>query len=351
MSKQQQQRQHLLMKLLVEKYIHEGLPVGSKFLQQSSGLKLSSATIRHVLSDLEKLGLLSSPHTSAGRIPTNEGMRFFVDKLISCRQEEPLTHQIENFIANEAKEVHSDKNQLLLSTNQFISHLTNMASVVMLPHQKTTHLQHIEFVPLSDEKILAVLVTSEGEIQNKIIAINTNYQVQHLHHMANFLNQSFAGQSLVNLQQKLIDQMQDTHSHMEVWMKQAIELAKQSLDQINGNQQSQLLCSGETNLMQYKDMHDMKMMQDLFNTFHEQQKMLDILAQLRTSQGVQIFIGSEAGVDALSPCSLVAKPYQLDDETVGVLGVIGPTRMSYNKIIPIVDITANLLTSTLNQKK
>jgi len=338
------ERSNHLMKILVEKYIHDGQPIGSKLLQQSSGLKLSAATIRNVMSDLEKNGLLHSPHTSAGRIPTTEGYRLFVDKLLSVQ---PISRNL----VKKLKQDFSEHNHqtLLQSATETLSDITQMASVVVTPPRDLLALKHIEFLPLSEGRILVVIVKSDDEIQNRIIQVKETFSSEHLHRMANYLNAIFSGKSLQEVRIDLIQEMEQTRQNMDDMMKQAIKLAQdtfidQSEDKID------LVVSGETNLMLYSEMHNMDKMHRIFQAFHEKKQMVEILNHINVAQGVQIYIGRESGYKPLETCSVVAAPYKVDEKTMGVLGVVGPTRMQYNKIIPIVDITAKLLTTALNRE-
>jgi len=348
------ERANHLMKILVEKYIHDGSPIGSKALQESSGLNLSSATIRHIMSDLEKLGLLQSPHTSAGRIPTPQGYRLFVDKLISINPSSVQVNEdfnrtlLEHSLSADAVKQQS-QSSLLKSTSNFLSDITKMASVVLCPSAKSLQLKHIEFLPLSKSRLLVIIVSSDGDVKNRFIEIKENYSTSQLQQMTNYLNSIFVGQSISALQQSLITEMEKTRGHIDKWMQQAINIAKNSLVNHDETNTENLICSGETNLIQYDDMNDMGKMRELFNAFHEKQKMIDMLHHVDSARDVQIYIGSESGYDAFSSCSLVAKSYQIDEGTVGVLGVIGPTRMAYNKIIPIVNITAKILNSAFHK--
>jgi len=333
-----------LMKILVEKYIHDGQPVGSKLLQESSGLKLSAATIRNVMSDLEKNGLLHSPHTSAGRIPTTEGYRLFVDKLLSVQ---PISGDLVNKLKHDFAE-HSHQT-LLQSATETLSDITRMASVVVTPPRDLLALKHIEFLPLSEGRILVVIVKSDDEIQNRIIQVKENFSSEHLHHMANYLNATFSGKNLADVRQDLLAEMEQSRQDMDGLMKQAIKLAQDTFNDPS-DEKNDLVVSGETNLMLYSEMDNMDKMHRIFQAFHEKKQMVEILNHINVAQGVQIFIGRESGYKPLEACSVIAAPYQVDENTMGVLGVVGPTRMQYNKIIPIVDITAKLLTTALNRE-
>lgn len=338
------ERSSHLMKILVEKYIHDGQPIGSKLLQQSSGLKLSAATIRNVMSDLEKCGLLHSPHTSAGRVPTTEGYRLFVDKLLSVQ---PIAGEIVKKLRHDISE---QSHQTLLQTaTDTLSDITRMASVVVTPPRDLLTLKHIEFLPLSEGRILVVIVKSDDEIQNRIIQVKKNFSSENLHHMANYLNATFSGKNLNEVRQNLVAEMEQTRQDMDEMMRQAIELAQDTFVN-HEDEKNDLVVSGETNLMLYSEMDNMNKMHRIFQAFHEKKQMVEILNHINQAQGVQIFIGRESGYKPLEACSVIAAPYQVDENTMGVLGVVGPTRMEYNKIIPIVDITAKLLTTALNRE-
>jgi len=338
------ERSNHLMKILVEKYIHDGQPVGSKLLQQTSGLKLSAATVRNVMSDLERSGLLHSPHTSAGRVPTTEGYRMFIDKLLSVQ---PLSVDVVTKLKHELAE--HNHQTLLQSATETLSDITQMASVIVTPPRDLLALKHIEFLPLSEGRILVVIVKSDDEIQNRIIQVNENFSSDHLHRMANYLNATFAGKNLAQVRQNLIVEMEQSRVDMDDMMRQAIVLAKDTFV-TQDDEKSDLVVSGEINLMLYSEMHNMDKMHGIFQAFHEKKQMVDILNHINRAQGVQIFIGRESGYQPLESCSVVAAPYKVDENTMGVLGVVGPTRMQYNKIIPIVDITAKLLTTALNKE-
>jgi len=227
--------------------------------------------------------------------------------------------------------------------------MTGMASVVFTPQSQNLCLKHIEFVTLSTNRLLVVMVTSDDEIHNKVIETKDAYTVSQLHQMANFLNEQFSGQSINSVKERLISEMKNARAHFDQLMSKAIDLAKDSLTESSDSETENLIYSGTTNLMQYDDMADMHKMRQLFQAFQEKQQIINMLNHVHQAQGVQIYIGKESGYEPFSSCSVVTKSYQIDDNTIGVLGVIGPTRMSYNKIIPIVDITAKILGSTLNK--
>ncbi len=339
------ERSNQLMKVLVESYIHDGLPVGSKALVESSGLKVSPATIRNIMSDLEKMGLIHAPHTSAGRVPTVQGYRLFVDSLLHVKQPDSslltsLTSQIQE--ANE-------QSKILENATEILSGMTQMAGLVVLPKKELVSLSQVEFIPLSNKRILAVLVQSDNEVQNRVLQTEQNYSLTQLQQMSNYLNTLLAGKSIKSVCQVLLQEMDNTRQQMDGMMRSAIEMASHAFAQ-HHEEQDDFMISGETNLMQYNDIANMDRMRQLFEAFHEKQHILSLLNQVSDAEGVQLFIGQESGYHPLDECSVVAAPYQIDGQSMGVLGVIGPTRMAYDKVIPIVDLTAKLLSSALNQE-
>ncbi|MDX2507260.1 MAG: heat-inducible transcriptional repressor HrcA [Gammaproteobacteria bacterium] len=334
-----------LMKVLVETYISEGLPVGSKALLEYSGLKVSSATVRNVLADLEKMGLIHSPHTSAGRVPTVQGYRLFVDSLLSVRvPDKRLLEQLAAHIKD------SDEQSLTLeNVSETLSDITKMAGLVVLPKKELIALTQIEFIPLSNHRMLAVLVQSDNEVQNRVLHLKREYSNAQLQQMSNYLNTLLIGKSIKEVCQTLFLEMENTRQQMDGMMRSAIQMATHAFAE-HHEAQNDYMISGETNLMQYNDIADMDRMRQLFEAFHEKQHILTLLNQVSDADGVQLFIGDESGYEPLGDCSVVAAPYQIEGQTMGVLGVIGPTRMAYGKVIPIVDLTAKLLTSALNHE-
>lgn len=347
MSKSQQfdERTGQLMKVLVETYISDGLPVGSKALLEHSGLKVSSATIRNIMSDLEKMGLIHAPHTSAGRVPTIKGYRIFVDSLLSMRQPDQL---LLNELISNIKD-NDEQNKILENVSETLSDMTKMAGLVVLPKKELIALTQIEFIPLSNNKILAVLVQSDNEIQNRIIQLEHNYSAAELQQMSNYLNSLLIGKSIREVCQTLLQKMDNTRQKMDNMMRSAIHMASYAFAE-NDTTHDDFMISGETNLMQYDDIANMDKMRQLFEAFHEKQHILNLLNHVGDADGVQLFIGDESAYEPLDSCSVVAAPYQIEGQTMGVLGVIGPTRMAYDKVIPIVDLTAKLLTSALNHE-
>lgn len=334
-----------LMKALVESYISDGLPVGSKALVESSGLKVSSATVRNVMADLEKMGLIHAPHTSAGRVPTVQGYRLFVDSLLSVKQ--PDKHLLKQFAShiNDTDE----QSKILENAIDTLSGMTQMAGLVVLPKKELVSLSQIEFIPLSNKRILAVLVQSDNAVQNRVLQLEKDYTPAQLQQMSNYLNTLLMGKSIKAVCRILLQEMEQTRQKMDDMMRSAIQMANHAFAE-HHEEQNNVMISGETNLMQYADNADMDRMRQLFEAFHEKQHILSLLNQVSDADGVQLFIGEESGYGPLDDCSVVAAPYQIEGQSMGVLGIIGPTRMAYDKVIPIVDLTAKLLTSALNHE-
>ncbi len=339
------ERAQLLLKNLVEHYIRDGQPVGSRTLSREFSMGLSPASIRNVMADLEDIGLIHSPHTSAGRVPTVKGYRMFIDSLLTIQPlEQGLVSDWMQRLRNS-----EDSERLLASASHQLSEVTSMAGVVMLPRREQVSLRQVEFLPLSHNRVLVILVVNEKEVQNRIIQTERSYSAAELQQIANYLNQLCAGQELRRVRESLLNELDDTRSHMNQLMADAISMAQQAFSQ--DEDEDGLLLAGQTNLMSYDEMSNMDKLRKLFDAFNRKRDILQLLDQSLHADGVQIFIGEESGYEVLDDCSVVASPYRVDGKVVGVLGVIGPTRMAYDRVIPIVDVTAQLLGSSLNQLK
>ncbi len=340
------ERSLYLFKALVEHFIQDGAPVGSRTLSKDSSLNLSPATIRNVMADLEDFGLLDSPHTSAGRIPTAKGYRLFVDSLLRVKNLNSL--EVEKI----AKELdpENDFKSLMKRTSSMLSDITQLAGVVMLPKNEKSKLQHMEFVALSGNRVLVILVVNDREVQNRIIHTSRAYSASELQEASNYLNEIFVGKDLNFVRNNILDELEKTKEQLSRSMQTAMEMAQLAFDyeksKINNDE---LLFSGETNLMDVAELCEVEKLKKLFNTFNQQRDILHLLEQSISADGIQIFIGEESGNDVLDNCSVVTSPYEVDGKILGVLGVIGPTRMHYERIIPIVDVTAKMLGSALNQ--
>jgi len=336
--------QHLL-RVLIQRYIQDGQPVGSRTLSKDSGLALSPATIRNVMSDLEDLGLVSAPHTSAGRIPTPQGYRLFVDTLVRYRQ--PREGDI-NMLRSQIKRNSDDSGSLVSSVSNVLSEFTRLAGVVTVHQGHHAALRQIEFLPLSENRILVILVINDREVQNRILQVDREYSESELQQAANFINEHYAGTEMIQVRERILADLERARSSMNQAMHDIIEVAQSAMHGTQ-DEDGEFVLAGETNLMDFAELSDVDTLRRLFETFSRKRQMLDLLDRSMGADGVQIFIGAESGYGILDDCSVVTAPYKLDDETVGVLGVIGPTRMAYDRIVPIVDITARLLKSALSQ--
>lgn len=337
--------QHLL-KVLVEQYITDGQPVGSKALAQASNIDVSSATIRNVMASLEDMGFVHSPHTSAGRVPTVQGYRFFVDSLLTVRSLEQARRLREFEIDLDRDQ---DSQKLITSVSEFLSGVTRLAGVVTVPHHQRMALKQLEFLPLSDNRVLAILVTNEQEVQNRIIQLHRGFEREELQRIANFLNARFIGKDISRVREELLQEIKRDREHLDQMMQTAVEMAEQ-LFAVDREEQTDYVLAGQVNLMQFQELSDIDKLRQLFEAFNQKREIIHLLDRCMHAEGVKIFIGEESGYSVLGDCSVVSSSYSVDGDAVGVLGVIGPTRMRYDKVISIVDMTAKVLGSALNSK-
>ncbi len=334
-------RAQILLKTLVERYIAEGQPIGSRTLSRHAGLDLSPATIRNVMSDLEEMGLIASPHTSAGRVPTPLGYRFFVDSLLVVKQiGSGELHQLED-------QLHPDNPQRVIqAASQLLSQLTNFAGIVMTPRRRALSFRQIEFLRLSEKRMLLIVVTPDGDVLNRILFTDRDYRPAELVSVANYLNQNYSGHSFEDIRQRVHEELSEIRQDMMGLMSAALEASSKAVAE--GNEQ--YVISGERNLLAVRDLsQDMSRMRQLFELFEYKTSLVQILDLSLRGEGVQIFIGGESGVSAPDEVSVVTAPYKVSGEVVGTVGVIGPTRMAYDRVVPIVDVTAKLLSSALSQ--
>lgn len=331
------------LKVLVERYIKDGQPVGSRTLSKDAGLDLSPATVRNVMADLEDLGLVVSPHTSSGRVPTVAGYRLFVDSLLTVHppSEEDIASLRMRFSGA------TDAKALVETTSRLLSGVTHLAGVVMLPRHERNAFRQIELLPLSGSRVLAVLITSEGEVHNRIITTERSFTPAQLEESANYLNQMFTGQDIKEVRKRLLEDLRHTHENMDALMMRAVTLAHEVVQ--SAERTDDYVIAGQTNLMEFGELANLERLKQLFDAFNQKREILHILDRCIEADGVQIFIGDESGYGLLDDCSLVTRSYRVDDQVVGVLGVIGPTRMDYQRVIPIVDVTARLLAAALRQ--
>lgn len=333
-------RAQILLKTLVEHYISEGQPIGSRTLLQHSGLDVSPATIRNVMSDLEQLGFIASPHTSAGRIPTQKGYRLFVDSLLTIQ---PLDHQAVNKLKHSLSS--PNPQQLINNAADMLSQLTQFAGLVLTPKRARNALKHLEFLHLSDKKILVILVTDDGQVQNRILLTEKKFSASELTTAGNYVNRHCAGLTLDEVQLKLKHELQQMQDDINRLMTAALTAASQP----EPSEKEAVVIAGERNLLQIDDLStNVSSLRKLFEIFERRTALMQLLDQSQRADGVQIFIGGESGYLPLDECSMVTAPYEANGQVVGTLGVIGPTRMAYERIIPIVDVTAKLLSTALS---
>jgi heat-inducible transcriptional repressor len=340
--------QHLL-RTLVGSYIRDGQPVGSRSLTRDSGLTLSSATVRNVMADLEELGFISSPHTSAGRVPTNKGYRFFVDTLLhgqalSEHDNGELLRQFEN------TRIVTDHKALVASASQMLSKVTQLAGVVTLPRSPQVAITHVEFVSLSDNRVLVVLVLGDREVQNRILQMDRYHSAEELRRASAYLSELLRGRTVHEARQEILRQMQEARETMNQIMLDAVQVAEAAIAP-QADEKLEYVIAGETNLMGVAELASVDKLKRLFEAFNERRDFLTLLDGSLKADGVQIFIGQESGYQIPNDVSVIAAPYSVDHNVMGVLGVIGPTRMAYERVIPIVDITAKLLSAALNSRR
>ncbi len=332
--------QHLL-KTLIERYVTDGQPVGSRALSRHSGLDLSPATVRNVMADLEEMGFIASPHTSAGRVPTAKGYRFFVDSLMVAKPPE------ESEIQRLEVQLSADRPQQLVSTAAgLLSQLTQFAGVVMTPRRRDAGFRHVEFLRLAERRVLLILVTAEGDVQNRILHTDRSYTPAQLTEATNFFNKHFAGQSFLQIRERISKELRALQEDIARLMTAAVDAGEGALADAES-----LLVSGERNLLNSEDFaSNMERLRQLFDLFDQKTSILHLLDLSQRAQGVRIYIGSESGLVPLDECSVVTAPYEVGGKVVGTLGVIGPTRMAYERVVPIVDLTAKLLSNAMTQQ-
>lgn len=333
-------RARSLLRALIAQHIRDGEPVGSRTLARHSGLDVSPATIRNIMSDLEEVGLVAAPHTSAGRVPTAQGYRVFVDSLL---QMQPLPdaelHRLRHNMPAGA-----GPQALLSSTSELLSAMSQFVGVVTVPQRAAFAFRMIEFVPLDGHQVLVVLVFPDNEVQNRIILTRRAYTPQELEQTANYLNCHFAGRPLNDIRTTLLRELRETRSEMERVLSAAVEISEQALAAGSDD----MLLSGQTRLMAVQDLADLERLRELFDAFASKREILALLDRCTRAPGVRVFIGEESGLAPLAGCAVVTAPYQARGQVLGVLGVIGPTRMAYERVIPMVQATAELLGAALD---
>jgi len=330
-------RAKLLLKALVERYIADGQPVGSRTLSKASGLDLSPATIRNVMADLEELGLIASPHTSAGRIPTARGYRLFVDTMLTVRHERFASHSL---APDQPQKVISNAANLLSSLSQFVG-------VVIAPRRSSVF-RHIEFMRLSERRLLVIIVTPEGDVQNRVIFTEADYSQTQLVEAANYLNSNYVGLAIEQVRERLKNEVESLRSEIASLMQAAVAVSSDAIAETN----DEVVISGERNLLAVTDFsNDMGHLRRAFELFEQKAQLMRLLDVAGQAEGVRIFIGGESQVVPFEDLSIVSAPYEVDGLVVGTLGVIGPTRMAYDRMIQIVDITSKLVSNALSYHK
>lgn len=352
MTHQLSDRNQLLLEKLIGQYIDGGIPVASKTLSSDKSIGLSAASIRSVMGELEELGYLMSPHTSAGRIPTEQGYRFFVDQIIKANIAVENSEQIAKMKAMIDQQVVgnllSEPGGLAESASSMLSSLTRQAGLVLLPKLGNTFFRQIEFLPLSGSKVLVILVLNEQDVQNRVIETDREFSTEELAKAAAFVNENFGGRDLQEVRSDLLASMRKDKSLIDELMESMLSVANTALQSVE-DKASDYVVSGETNLMEsaISGPVNVERLRELFDAFHQKRDILDLMERCSAAQGVQVFIGEESGYDVLGDFSVVTAPYEVGGEALGVLGVIGPTRMAYQRVVPMVDVTAKLISASL----
>ncbi len=342
-------RARQLLRTLIGRHIHDGEPVGSQTLARHAGLDVSPATIRNILADLEEAGLLSSPHTSAGRVPTPQGYRVFVDSLLQLR---PLP-EAELVRLRHELPAGSGTQSLLGNASELLSAMSHFVGVVSVPRREQFAFRHIDFVPLDAQRVLAILVFADNDVQNRIIQTRRAYDAGELERVANYLNHNFAGCPLSDIRSALVRELKAARSEMETLLAHTVELAEQAMAGVGESAHSEgMLLAGQTRLMGVQDLSDLDRLRELFEAFARKREILQLLERTLRAPGMRIFIGEETGIAPLEGMSLITAPYRsggaAGGQVLGVLGVIGPTRMAYERVIPVVQAAADILGAALD---
>ncbi|HST28497.1 MAG TPA: heat-inducible transcriptional repressor HrcA [Rudaea sp.] len=337
-------RARQLLRALIAQYIADGQPVGSRTLARSAGLDVSPATIRNVMADLEELGLLAAPHTSAGRIPTAQGYRVFVDSLLELKPlEAPQIEQMRRELPTAGA-----TQDLLSGASSLLSDVTRFVGVVTVPKREEFPFRHIDFVVLGGNRVLVILVFSDNEVQNRVVATQRAYTPGELEQVANFLNANYSGLRMSEIRERLTREMRETSHRLHQLMVAAADVTQQAFPE---QPKADMLVAGQVNLMGAQGVSDVDRLRELFEAFQRKRDLLNLLEGCARAEGVRLFIGEESGFAALDGLSLVTAPYGIEGRVLGVLGVIGPTRMAYQRVIPVVQTTAQLLSGALNQAR
>ena len=333
------------MRLVVDEYIQTAGAIGSRTLSKRAGIGLSPATIRNIMHDLEELGYLRQPHVSSGRIPTERGIRFYVDSIVNVRDlSEQEKTRVERYLKNQDEGIA----MLLREVSKTLSNLSHYAGLIMAPKMEAIRLRHIEFVKLRDDQILIVLISQTGIVQNWLIGDEFNLDDESLIRMSNYLNILLEGHTLFEIRQKILDEMQEEKAMYDQMMKQALMLGKTAIDTSLGSPGlREVIIEGKGNILEEPEFKDIEKMKAIFNTFEEKSRLIKLLDESLTARGVQVYIGSESQLEDFSGLSLITADYDNGASVLGALGVLGPTRMNYSKVIPVVDYTAELVSEIL----
>ena len=335
------ERAQQLLKMLVEQYLVDGGPVASRTLASARDVNVSPATVRNVMADLESRGLVSSPHTSAGKVPTHQGLRFFVDSLISF---EPMADETVGRLRGELDPDLPPK-ELVGSASALLSRMTRMAGLVTVPRHDRDCLRHVEFLPLSGDRVLVVLVVNDRDVQNRVIHTEREYDESELNQAANYLNQEFGGRSLPAIREGVLASMQRDKADLDSAMQTALDVATKAFAG-DGDEEGDFVVSGETNLVD--SLASVEEVRELFDAFARKGAIVHLLDRCLDTEGTHLFIGEESGYQPLDDYSVIAARYEISGRVAGVLGVVGPTRMAYEKVIPVVDVTARLLGAAID---
>lgn len=336
-------RAEMLLRALVEKYIKEGQPVGSRTLSKSIELSLSPATIRNVMADLEDLGLIHAPHTSAGRIPTAQGYRLFVDRLLRVEpMESRFIDEIEQELTSEV-----DPDKLTATASDLLSRFTRLASVVVMPAQSEATLHQLEYLPLSGERVLVILVTENGRVQNRVIHTDKEYGAAELVEAANYFNERFSHLPLSEVKREIMREIVSDREEMNRLLDVTLNMAKALFEE--EADEDKVKISGESHLFDTPGLNSVEQLRDVMDMLKQKQDLLTLLDKSMKADGIQIFFGEESGYEMLGGYSMVARPYHAEGRVIGTLGVIGPARIAYREVIPVVDVTAKLLGQALDR--
>ena len=336
-------RARQLLRVLIAQYIADGQPVGSRTLAKHSGLDVSAATIRNIMADLEDIGLVAAPHTSAGRVPTVQGYRVFVDSLLEMQ---PLLEPEFERLKRELPP-HAGTADLVNTASSLLSAMTHFVGVVTVPKREEFPFRQIDFVALGGNRVLLILVLSESQVQNRVVTTQRAYSASELEQTANYLNSEFAGMRLSDIRMRLLREMHEASAALNRMMSASMEMAQNAFGPADAP--ADMVVAGQNNLIGQQGLSDVDRLRELFEAFQSKRDLLQLMENCTRAEGVRLFIGEESGYSALDGCSVVTAPYGTPGRVLGVLGVIGPTRMAYQRVIPVVQATAQLLSSALNQ--